>query len=382
MGDHEIGVDLTLVDAAQQVVGPTLDVGLAGANGQALVHHGAQRNHVGEPAVDPRHRDDPAGLASHDRLAQGDRPLGLQLHRQLNPVDHVEDAPRAVRLEPDRVDALVRAVAAGDLLQGLQDLLLAAVEHLHPAVQRLGQGEPLGHVVDGDHPRRAHHQGRVDGEQADRAAAPDRHGILRLDVAEGGGLPASRQDVRQENVPLVGPRLGDLDHRTGGEWHAHVLGLAARVSAGDMRIAEQARGGVAEEGLGQVRIAIGGLADGEVAFPALLAFAADHLERHDHPVADLEALGPGFRARLHDFPHGFVAHDVAGAHGRHHSVHQVQVRATDARRGDPDDRVLRVFDDGIGDGLAAEVLLALPADRLHLGAPIRNCASPCSCARR
>src|SRR5918993_2673594 len=36
MGDHEGRVDLAFLDAAQQVVGPAVDVGLAHAEGQAL----------------------------------------------------------------------------------------------------------------------------------------------------------------------------------------------------------------------------------------------------------------------------------------------------------------------------------------------------------
>jgi hypothetical protein len=137
------------------------------------------------------------------------------------------------------------------------------------------------------------------------------------------------------------------------------------IAAGDVRVAEQAGRGVAEEGLGQVGVAVGHLADRIVAGLALLALAADHLERHDHPIADLEALGLGLGADLDDLAHRLVSHDVANAHRRDEAVHQVQIGPADAGRGDADDRVLGILDDGIGHFLAAQVLLALPADRLH-----------------
>src|SRR5690606_9732812 len=70
-------------------------------------------------------------------------------------------------------------------------------------------------------------------------------------------------------------------------------------------------------------------------------------------------------AELDHLAHRLVAHDVARQHSRDEAVHQVQVRAADAGRGDPDDGVLGVLDDRLRHLLAAEVLLALPADRFH-----------------
>src|ERR1700758_1721779 len=57
--DHEGGVDLALLDAAQQVVGPAVDVRLAGADLQGLVHQHAERELVDQAAVDARDREGP-----------------------------------------------------------------------------------------------------------------------------------------------------------------------------------------------------------------------------------------------------------------------------------------------------------------------------------
>src|SRR5256885_5358399 len=63
VSDDEGGVDLFLLNAAKEVVGPAVDVGLTGANCQALVHELAHGNLVGKPAVDARDRDRAGGTA-------------------------------------------------------------------------------------------------------------------------------------------------------------------------------------------------------------------------------------------------------------------------------------------------------------------------------
>src|SRR3954471_4711913 len=55
MGDDEGGVDLAFLDAVQEIVGPAIDMGLAGADGQTLVHQRAERNLVEESAIDARY---------------------------------------------------------------------------------------------------------------------------------------------------------------------------------------------------------------------------------------------------------------------------------------------------------------------------------------
>ncbi len=117
---------------------------------------------------------------------------------------------------------------------------------------------------------------------------------------------------------------------------------------------------MAEDLVGDVLVAIGTLADREIAAPALLAFAADDGEGHHHAVADLELLVR--RADFHHLAHELVAHDVAVFHARHEAVIQVQVRTADGTGADLDDGVARIFDRGVGEVVvAADVVLAVPA---------------------
>ena len=112
-----------------------------------------------------------------------------------------------------------------------------------------------------------------------------------------------------------------------------------------------------------VLVAVGGLADGVVAAPALVALAAPDRERHDDAVAHLELLDLG--ADLDDLAHELVADDVAVHHARHVAVVEVQVGAADGAGGDPDDGVARILDLGIGNLFAADVARLVPDKRLH-----------------
>jgi hypothetical protein len=84
---------------------------------------------------------------------------------------------------------------------------------------------------------------------------------------------------------------------------------------------------------------------------------------HDDPVADLQLLVRG--ADLDHFAHELVAHDVALLHARHEAVEEVQVGAADGAGRDLDDGVAAVLDLRVRDGVAADVLLAVPAKCLH-----------------
>ena len=64
--------------------------------------------------------------------------------------------------------------------------------------------EALGHAVDRDHLLGAEQHRRADRHLADRAGAPDRDRVVRLDVALHRGLPAGREDVAEEQDLLVG----------------------------------------------------------------------------------------------------------------------------------------------------------------------------------
>jgi hypothetical protein len=69
--------------------------------------------------------------------------------------------------------------------------------------------------------------------------------------------------------------------------------------------------------------------------------------------------------QLFDDPHRLVPEDVARLEERAHHLVQVEVGPADARGGDAHDHVVRVPDRRVGDGLDADVALALPRHCLH-----------------
>ena len=129
--------------------------------------------------------------------------------------------------------------------------------------------------------------------------------------------PVGKMSPRNSTCSSVSPS-GILTGADVGVGHAHIFGLPAGIAAGQMRVAEQAGGGVAEHLVGHILVAVGALADRKIAALALVAFAADDRERHDDPVADLQLLVLG--ADLDDLAHELVAHDVADLHAGHEAV--------------------------------------------------------------
>ncbi len=83
------------------------------------------------------------------------------------------------------------------------------------------------------------------------------------------------------------------------------------------------------------------------------AVPAGDVERNHDPVADGDVRYVG-ADRLDD-AHRFVAEDVAIVDERSEELVEVEVRAAQAGRGDPDDRVGRLLDRRIGDGLDPDV---------------------------
>ena len=131
-----------------------------------------------------------------------------------------------------------------------------------------------------------------------------------------------------------------------------------------MGVAIEAGSGVAKDLIGHVLVAVGALADGEIAAPALIALTADDGEGHHHTVTDLELFVR--RADLHHFAHELMAHDVAVLHAGHEAVVQVQVGAADGTGRHFDDGVAGVFYRRIGYMVvAANVVLAVPAKGSH-----------------
>src|SRR4051812_4081017 len=100
---------------------------------------------------------------------------------------------------------------------------------------------------------------------------------------------------------------------------------------------------------------------------AVPALPAGDERRDDDPITllYLRDLPPD----VYDFAHKFVAEDIAGPHGWDEAIDQVQVRP--ARRREPNfqDYVVRVQDLGVGNGLDAKIVDAIPAKCAHMVLP-------------
>src|SRR6185312_10252034 len=95
---------------------------------------------------------------------------------------------------PNSVNAMVRAHAAGHLLQHFDDVaVLCVVNHLRPA--GLGHANAFGNAIDRKHSACSQHKGAADGELAHWAASPDRNHVASTDSAVLGGHVAGGKDV-------------------------------------------------------------------------------------------------------------------------------------------------------------------------------------------
>ena len=182
------------------------------------------------------------------------------------------------------------------------------------------QGDPAGHV-------------------ADRAEAEHEQGATLGHVGVRDRLPGGGQDVGEEHEALVRRALRHLDRHELGLRHPQVLRLGARHLAVQLAEAEQ-------RGAHALVAHLGGLALRVQPLGAHPAVPATDLERHDDPVPDLEVARLG--ADLLDDAHRLVTEDVALAHERAERLVEVQVRAADSARGDPDDRIVRFLEIGSG----------------------------------
>ena len=130
-----------------------------------------------------------------------------------------------------------------------------------------------------------------------------------------------------------------------------------------MGVAEQAGRRIAELRGRHRGVAVGSLAHGIIAELALAALAAIDVERNNNPVA-LPELVVG-RSRLNHLAHKLVPEDVATLHRGHEAIHQVKVRTADRAARHLDDDVSTILDFRIGDAIAANIVRAVPAERLH-----------------
>ena len=147
---------------------------------------GAERDLVDEPAIDARNRERAGRAADIDHLAQHMRPVALGHHRLLDAIVHGIDVARDVGLHADAIDALLRALATGELLQALDDALLVE--------------------VDGDRRRRPRAMSRRSGTRsiAITCLAPSSTALADRHLPDGSGAP-DRDRVRRARC-RTGPR--------------------------------------------------------------------------------------------------------------------------------------------------------------------------------
>ena len=153
-----------------------------------------------------------------------------------------------MRFEPDGIDAFLRPLAAGQVVQTLDDALLLEIDCDGAAGAR--HAEPLGEPIDRNDLLRAEQDGAADRHLADRAGAPDGHGVSRFDVTLDRRLPSGRENVAEEQHLLVLDTVRDLDRRDIGVGNADIFGLAAGITARQVRIAKEPGGGVPEHFVG------------------------------------------------------------------------------------------------------------------------------------
>src|SRR6185437_9510673 len=220
-----------------------------------------------------------------------------------------------LRLVADGVDALVRALAAGQLLDLGSRLAGGEVDRYGP--DGLGLGQPLGNPVDGEHRARAAQQRRIGGHQAYRPRAVHGHRLAGADIRQLTAVVSGREYVREQGiVRLVLGSRRQLQAIEIGERDSQIFCLATWI-----RTHRDISVGASRESR------IHGQAEPGVACLAVLAEPAGHVEWHDHAVAYRETRYPG--TGLHDDAQVLVPEYDAGLRRGHSLVH-VQVRAADA----------------------------------------------------
>ena len=144
----------------------------------------------------------------------------------------------------DRIDALLRTLAVRQLLEPLDDAFVSKLMVMAPpASAMLSRSGMQSMATTCLAPSRMALRIAI---WPTGPAAPDRDGVGGLDVALDGGLPAGREDVAEEQHLLVREAVRNLDVRGIRKRNAEIFRLAAGIAAGQMRVAEQAGGGVAE----------------------------------------------------------------------------------------------------------------------------------------
>ena len=137
------------------------------------------------------------------------------------------------RFHADAINHHIGALAFADLLDPLEDVLFREIDDVGGAgLSR--HGDPFRYGFDGDDALGAQNLGGQDREQADGACAPDRHDFSTLDAGLLGGLVACGKNVGEEEDFLVLHSVRHFHGRDIGHRHAHIFGLAACVTPGQV----------------------------------------------------------------------------------------------------------------------------------------------------
>ena len=140
--------------------------------------------------------------------------------------------------------------------------------------------------------------------------------------------------------------------------------LSAGIPTIHMTVAEKTGGHMPDLFLLHVgAFGISAIAQGMESILAIPALATGDHERGHDTITDREfRYGTAFFD--HD-PHRFVAHDIAGFHGGHHSIHQMQITATDGACRYLDDDVVCFKDRRIFHVVEADIAFTVIAQCAH-----------------
>ena len=117
VGNDKGRIDLALLDAIEEIIGPTIDMRLSGPDRQTLVHEPAEWQLVHEAAVDAGDREHSCWPTDVNHLSQHVWPVGFQHHRLLGAIEHGVDAASRVRLHAHGIDTLFRPFAVGNFVR-------------------------------------------------------------------------------------------------------------------------------------------------------------------------------------------------------------------------------------------------------------------------
>ena len=217
-----------------------LPVHLGAAHGQALVHHGAERELVHGRREDAEDENAAALAAGDDRLPDGGGPVGLQSQLLLDLVVGTVHA-RAVGLHADRLDADVGPAATGQLAEFghhvgrrvVDDLRADVLAHLR---------QPLGQPVDDEDALGPQQHRRAGGHLPDPAGAPHGDRVPGLGPGQLRAHPPGGHRVGGEQRSQVADLLRDDERADVPVGHPDVLRVAAGEAADRVRVAEATAG--------------------------------------------------------------------------------------------------------------------------------------------